>query len=277
MRDGDGRVPAQQAAIQVDGEVHAAALTGDGGLQVQRVGLIGDGAEHAPGELLRLAQVPGAVGVEGAPQPSIDAQVGAGPSRAARRGRPFFFFPTLLSARVFAALPIESSPAGRRCRRGELGGRPAARSSRRMWFWNVSWSARIASRSARASVRTAWISTRSSSRTALNLAAHTGDAGEDERGQRDAYADDGEGFLAESGHVEACHDDRLRLHEGHSTALSEGVNPESCASGHLPCRPSSRSAYERASGPVPAPLGSRGTAGTVRSEPSYTGAPPRVR
>ena len=83
--DGDGRVPAKQATVQVDGEVGAAALSHDGGEQVQRVGLIANGVDHTPGELLRLAQVPGAVGVEGAPQPSIDVQIGAGPSRAARR------------------------------------------------------------------------------------------------------------------------------------------------------------------------------------------------
>ena len=82
--DGNRRVSAQQAAVQVDGEVGAAALAGHGCEQMQRVGLLRHRVEHPPGELLRLAQVPGAVGVEGAPQPSIGAGIGAGMSRAAR-------------------------------------------------------------------------------------------------------------------------------------------------------------------------------------------------
>ena len=74
----------EQAAVQVDGEVGAAALAGDGGEQVQGVGLLRGRVEHAPCELLRLVQVPGAVGVEGALQPPIEADIGAGRPRAAR-------------------------------------------------------------------------------------------------------------------------------------------------------------------------------------------------
>ena len=84
VRDGDGRMPAEQAPVQVDGEVGAAGLARDGGEQVQGVGLIRHGVEHAAGELLRLARVPGAVRVEGASEPSHDAGVGAGMSRAPR-------------------------------------------------------------------------------------------------------------------------------------------------------------------------------------------------
>ena len=48
--DGDGRVPAEQAAVQVDGEVGAAALARGGGEQVQGVGLVRRRVEHPPGE-----------------------------------------------------------------------------------------------------------------------------------------------------------------------------------------------------------------------------------
>ena len=45
----------------------------------------------------------------------------------------------------------------------------------------------------------------------LDIAAHAGDAGEDQRRQRDAHTNDGESFLAESGHVGARHDDPMGL------------------------------------------------------------------
>ena len=82
--DGDGWMAAEQAAVQIDGEVGAAALARDGSKEVQRIGLIGDRVEHPPRELLRLAQIPGAVRVEGASQPSIEAGIGAGLPRAER-------------------------------------------------------------------------------------------------------------------------------------------------------------------------------------------------
>ena len=43
----------------------------------------------------------------------------------------------------------------------------------------------------------------------LNIAAYAGDAGEGERGQGDAHTEDGESFLAGSGHVGAYHDEWL--------------------------------------------------------------------
>ena len=83
--DGDGRMPVEQAAVQVDGEVRTAALSRDGRGQVQGVRLVGDRVEHAPGEPLRFAPVPGAVRVEGASQPPLDAGSPAG--RASRPNR----------------------------------------------------------------------------------------------------------------------------------------------------------------------------------------------
>ena len=46
---------------------------GAGREQVRRLGLIRHRVDHAPGEPLRLARVPGAVRVEGASQPPLDA------------------------------------------------------------------------------------------------------------------------------------------------------------------------------------------------------------
>ena len=82
--DRDGRMAAEQAAVPVDGQVAAAALARHRGEQMQRIGLIGNRVEHPTGKLLRLAEVPGTVCVEGASQPPIETGVGAGLSRAAR-------------------------------------------------------------------------------------------------------------------------------------------------------------------------------------------------
>ncbi len=42
----------------------------------------------------------------------------------------------------------------------------------------------------------------------LNIAAHAGDAGKGERGQGDTHTENGECFLAESGHVGSRHDEQ---------------------------------------------------------------------
>ena len=65
-------MPAKQALVEIDGQVRAAAFAGDGREQMQRVRLVGNCPQHAPGETFRLPKLSGSVRFEGGSQPPGD-------------------------------------------------------------------------------------------------------------------------------------------------------------------------------------------------------------